>query len=383
MRRKKIVILGSTGSIGENAVKVAELLPEELEVVGLAANRRVEKLARQAAILKASCVVSGDESRRDELKSFASDFCEVSAGAEALVELVTRPEVELVLCAIVGTAGLAPVLAAIKAGKDIAIASKEVLVAAGEIVMEEVKRAGVKMLPVDSEHSAVFQCLEGRKHSELSRIILTASGGPFRNASLEQMRQADYKAALDHPTWNMGPKVTIDSASLMNKALEIIEARWLFDVPGENIDVVIHPQSLIHSMTEFVDGTVLAQMSSPDMRFPIQYALTYPDKLPGSLEPLDFAKFNNLTFETPDHERFPSLNFAYEALRQGGTMPAVMNAANEVAVERFKEGGIRFTDIWNIIEKVMSEHKTLDRPILSAILSAEKWAAEKAKNLKI
>ncbi len=381
MKKKKVVILGSTGSIGENAMKVAERLTDELEVFGIAAKTNVERLAEQAKSLGCAFAAAGDPEYAGELQRLLPQSCDALAGPEGLIELVTHPEVDIVLCAIVGTDGLMPVLEAARAGKDIAIASKEVLVVAGEIVMKEIKKAGVKFLPVDSEHSAVFQCLEGRDRSELSRIILTASGGPFRNASREEMENADYKTALAHPTWNMGPKVTIDSATLMNKALEIIEARWLFDTPGENIDVIIHPQSIIHSMTEFVDGTILAQMSSPDMRFPIQYALTYPRKLPGSLEPLDFEKFSQLTFEKPDRKKFPSLDFAYEALRQGGAMPAVMNAANEVAVERFSKGEIRFTDIWNIIEKVMSRHIPLDQPSLDAILSAEDWAAKTAWNV--
>ncbi len=381
--KKKIVILGSTGSIGRNAVNVVKHLQQEFEVVGLAARGNIELLAQQARELKCRQVALADVSRLDDLRKILPKSCKVHCGQNGILEVATLPEADLILCAIVGTAGLVPVLEAVKAGKDIAIASKEVLVMAGELVMHEVSKRKVKFLPVDSEHSAIFQCLEGKRESDVSKIILTASGGPFRGRKLCEIRKATYESALAHPVWEMGPKVTIDSATLMNKALEIIEARWLFNVPAENIDVVIHPQSVIHSMVEFIDGTVLAQMSTPDMRFPIQYALTYPAKHRGLLKPLDFAKLAGLTFERPDRRTFPSLDFAYEALRCGGTLPAVMNAANEIAVERFSKSEIRFTDIWVIIEKVMSSHKKLDRPSLDAILSADKWARTVASSLKI
>ena len=381
MQKKKIVILGSTGSIGENAVRIAEHLPEELEVVGLVANRNVNRLAEQARQLNCPYVVTADETLLPELSSRCPDSCTASAGDQAVIDLVTRDEVDMVLAAIVGTAGLLPVLSAVRAGKDIALASKEVLVMAGGIVMAEVEKYNVKMLPVDSEHSALFQCLEGKKHSDVSRLILTASGGSFRNATLDEMRNAGYETALAHPTWKMGPKVTIDSASLMNKALEIVEAHWLFDIPGDKIDVVIHPQAVIHSMVEFVDGTILSQMSTPDMRFPIQYALTYPFKHVGSLKPLDFQKFSNLTFEMPDREKFPSLDFAYDALAVGGTLPCVMNAANEVAVAAFSEDKIRFTDIWSVIESVMNSHKTVTAPSLDEIFDADAAARVRASEL--
>ncbi len=376
--KKKIVILGSTGSIGRNAVSVVKHLSGEFEVVGLAARGNIGLLGEQARELKCKYVAVSDKIKANELRGKLHRGCKVLAGEEGILELCLRAEVDLVLCAIVGTGGLIPVLESVKAGKDIAIASKEVLVMAGELVMREVRRRKVGFLPVDSEHSAIFQCLEGKNHDDIGRIILTASGGPFRGRKFSEMKSATYKSALEHPVWDMGPKVTIDSATLMNKALEIVEARWLFDVSPERIDVVIHPQSVIHSMVEFIDGTVLAQMSEPDMRFPIQYALTYPVKHAGSLKPLDFAKLAGLTFEKPDRRSFPSLDFAYAALKGGGTLPAVMNAANEVAVERFRKSEIKFTDIWNIIEKVMSYHKKLDRPSLDAILSADKWARERA-----
>jgi len=381
--KKKIVILGSTGSVGRNAVNVVKHLAGEFEVVGLAARGNIEMLARQVRELKCRHVALADTSRLEELRKILPSNCKIHGGQNGILEIATLPEADLVLCAIVGTGGLVPVLEAIKAGKDIAIASKEVLVMAGELVMKEVAKRKVKFLPVDSEHSAIFQCLEGKRKADVSKIILTASGGPFRGRKTCEIRRATYESALAHPVWEMGPKVTIDSATLMNKALEIIEARWLFDVPAECIDVVIHPQSVIHSMVEFKDGSLLAQMSTPDMRFPIQYALTHPAKRRGLLKPIDFAKLAGLTFEKPDRKIFPSLDFAYEALKCGGTVPAVMNAANEIAVERFRKSEIRFTDIWLIIEKVMSSHRKLDRPSLDAILSADKWARALAASLKI
>ena len=381
--KKKIVILGSTGSIGRNAVNVVKHLASDFEVVGLAARGNIEMLARQVRELKCGHVALADTTRLDELRKILPPNCKVHGGQEGILEIATLSGADLVLCAIVGTGGLLPVLEAIRAGKDIAIASKEVLVMAGELVMKEVSKHKVKFLPVDSEHSAIFQCLEGKREADVSKIILTASGGPFRGRKICEIRSATYESALAHPVWEMGPKVTIDSATLMNKALEIIEASWLFNVPAERIDVVIHPQSVIHSMVEFIDGTVLAQMSTPDMRFPIQYALTYPAKRRGLLKPLDFAKLAGLTFERPDRKKFPSLDFAYEALKSGGTVPAVMNAANEIAVERFRKSEIRFTDIWVIIEKVMSSHRKLDRPSLDAILSADKWARAEAVSVKV
>ncbi len=377
-KKKKIVILGSTGSIGENAVKVAKNLSDHIEVCGLAARNNLKRLAEQVAELNCPYAVSSDAAREYDLLRMLPPGCEGKAGEEYILEMVTRPEVDLVLCAIVGTGGLLPVLEAIRAGKEIALASKEVLVMAGDLVMKEAARYGVRVVPVDSEHSAIFQCLEGKRKQDVSRLILTCSGGSLLNASSAEIKNATYEKALAHPTWNMGPKVTIDSASLMNKALEIIEAAFLFGMPGDKIDVIIHPQSVIHSMVEFIDGTILAQMSTPDMRFPIQYAITYPEKYSGSMKPLDFSLFSQLDFQLPDRRRFPSLDFAYSALTAGGTMPAVMNAANEVAVERFRRAEIGFTGIWNIIEKVMSMHQVLEQPALDAILSSDKWARDTA-----
>jgi 1-deoxy-D-xylulose-5-phosphate reductoisomerase len=376
MKKKNIVILGSTGSVGKNAVRVARHLKDKINVIGIAALKNTAELAEQAARLNCSYAVVADDKKYEELKNRLPASCAAMAGISGITEIVKKPEVDLVLCSIVGTDGLLPVLEAIKAGKDIAIASKEVLVAAGEIVMSEVKRTGVKFIPVDSEHSAVFQCLEGRGLEDASRIILTASGGPFRDKSLAYMEKADYKSALAHPTWDMGPKITIDSATLVNKGLEVIEAKWLFNMDADTIDVVVHPQSIIHSMVEFIDGSVLAQMSEPDMCFPIQYAFTYPEKSRGAKRPLNFSALEPLSFEKPDHKRFPALRLAYDALKAGGTMPAVYNFANEVAVEKFRKGEISFIGIAVFIEKVMSAYKNLEQPSLDAILEVKRWTNE-------
>ncbi len=380
MKKKNVVILGSTGSIGENAVKIAKHLPNELSVYGLVAKNNIAKLAEQAISLNCKNVITSAPEKYNELKKKLPTNTNVATGEEAIIELVTDPNVDIILCAIVGTGGLLPVLEAVKAGKDIALASKEVLVMAGELVMNEVKKQNIQLLPVDSEHNAIFQCIEGKKYSDVEKLILTASGGPFRNASLTEIQNANYAAALKHPTWAMGPKITIDSASLMNKALEIVEARWLFDIEGSKIDVIVHPQSIIHSMVEFIDGTVLAQMSSPDMKFPIQYALTYPHKHIGTLPSLDFAKLANLTFEAPRKDIFPALDFAYYALEKSGTMPVVMNAANEVAVQLFSQDKIKFTEIWSIIEKTMDKHKLIENPTLDDILNADEWARTVSSN---
>ncbi len=385
-KRKKAVILGSTGSVGENAVRVALHLADELEVVGLAAGRNYSRLAEQAQALGCKKLVISDPLLEASLKALLPSDVQVMSGASALIELVSSDDVDIVLCSIVGTGGLMPVMEAIRHGKDIALASKEVLVMAGSQVMKAVRSHNVKMLPVDSEHSAVFQCLDGRERGSaaLSRIILTASGGAFRKFSAEQLRNVTYEMALAHPTWSMGPKITVDSATLMNKALEIIEAHWLFDMQGDKIEALIHPQSVIHSMVEFIDGTILAQMSVPDMRFPIQYALTYPAKRPGGLEPLDFCRYGSLSFEKPDRNRFPSLDFAYEAMRVGSVMPAVMNAANEVAVDRFRQSQIKFTEIWTVISKTMEYFAGREKSdSIDAVIQADFEARQYAVKLSI
>ena len=377
---KNIVILGSTGSIGTNTVRVVKKLKDRFRVVGLAANKNIDLLEEQARELECTNIVC-NENLKEELQSRLKDEFKVNSGIEGMIELSTLAEADIVLCAVVGTAALMPVLEAIKCKKDIAIASKEILVMAGEIVMKAAEENNVKMLPVDSEHSAIFQCLEGRQNRDISKILLTASGGAFRDATVEEMEKAELKDALNHPTWSMGQKVTIDSASLMNKALEIIEAKWLFGVSPEQIEVIVHPQSIVHSMVEYLDGTVIAQMSATDMKFPIQYALTYPEKVPGGLKPLNFGEIGALTFYSPDRSKFPSIDFAFEALKKGGTLPAVMNAANEVAVEKFVEGKIKFVQIWSIVRQTMNAHKIIANPCLEEIIEADKWAKEFAETI--
>lgn len=386
---RTIVILGSTGSIGENAVRVAKHLGDRIRVGGLAAGRRWQRLAQQACELAVPRVVVANPDHVRPLQQCLPDGCLAASGSQALCDLVTQPDVDTVLCAIVGTAGFEPVLAAIDAGKDIALASKEVLVMAGPMVMAQAKHRGVRILPVDSEHSAIFQCLEAERLKQrhglspkgdvVRRLILTASGGPFRRTPSEELAQVTPERALAHPTWNMGRKVTIDSATLMNKALELIEARWLFDLPPEKIDVWVHPQSIVHSMVEFVDGAVLAQLSAPDMRLPIQYALTWPKRSEGLTPPLDLDRLRTLEFEEPDHARFPALRLARSALAAGGTMPAVLNAANEVAVDRFCEGSLSFPGIPRLVEAVMARHDPVASPGLEQLREADSWARLEAR----
>lgn len=376
--KKNLVILGSTGSIGRNAVWVARNLGAEVHVAGVAAHRNLKPLAEQAVELRCEWAAVPDAAAARELRTLLPVGCRAVAGEAGLIEMVTAPSVDVVLCAIVGTAGLKPVLAAIRAGKTIALASKEILVMAGGIVMAEARRHNVPILPVDSEHSAIFQCLEGRGREFLKRILLTASGGPFRNRSAAALAGITSAEALAHPTWNMGPKITIDSATLMNKGLEMIEARWLFNVEPRQIEVLVHPQSIVHSLVEFVDGSVLAQLGRPDMRLPIQYALTWPERRALDLEPLDLVRAGRLEFEAPDPQRFPALRLAREAMETGGTLPAVFNAANEVAVARFMTGALSFPGISETVDRVMAEHQTDRDPTLDAILAADRWAREAA-----
>ena len=359
MNPKGVVILGATGSIGKSAARVLEALPGHFRVIGLVARNNTGELARQAAQFRPRLTVTTAPERLDELKSALPAGLAAAAGDTPVIDLVTAPETDTVLCAIVGTGGLEPVIAALRAGKRVALASKEVMVMAGELIRRELAAgSGGEIVPVDSEHSAIFQCLAGRPAREVKNLWLTASGGPFREWPAERIAAATLRDALAHPTWDMGPKVTIDSASLMNKALELIEARHLFNVPPERLKVVIHPQSLVHSMVELCDGSFITQMSKPDMRFAIQYALTWPERAAGGgLPELDFARLVSLDFREPDRSRFPSLDFAYHAMRIGGTMTAAMNAANEVAVDKFRRGEIGFAAIWTIIEKTMSAHR--------------------------
>lgn len=374
MERKRVIILGSTGSIGTSALKVARDVPDRMEVVGLAAATSVDALAQQAAETGARHVAIFDESRTEELRSKLPAGVKLYAGAQGLIDLVTEVDAAMVLVAIVGTAGLRPALAAIECGRDLAVASKEILVMAGEQVMAAARRQGVRVLPVDSEHNAIFQCLEGRRADEVSRLILTASGGPFRTWSAEQIAAATVEQALKHPTWEMGRKITVDSATLFNKGLEMIEARWLFDVEMARVDVVVHPQSIVHSMVEFIDGSVLAQLSHTDMCFPIQYAVTWPERVPNTLPPLDFASLAKLEFEAPRREVFPALDLARRAGTEGGTLPAVLNAANEVAVAAFLERRISFPDIWRHVASVMERHVNVPHASLEEILAADEWA---------
>jgi 1-deoxy-D-xylulose-5-phosphate reductoisomerase len=376
--RRRVVILGSTGSIGQSALKVAEDIPERMEVVGLAAARSVELFVEQVRRWRPRAAVLADAEAAETARGLLGAGVEVAEGEAGLCALAAHPEADLVLIAIVGTAGLRPALAAIEAGKDIAVASKEILVMAGAVVMEAARRRGVRVLPVDSEHNAIFQCLEGRSPREVTRLLLTASGGPFRTWPAAALRDVTPEQALRHPTWDMGRKISIDSATLFNKGLEMIEARWLFDVPVSRVEVVVHPQSIIHSMVEFVDGSVLAQMSTTDMCFPIQYAVTWPERVANRLRPLDFSALARLDFEAPREADFPALRLARWAGEAGGTLPAVLNAANEVAVEVFLRGGCRFPRIWETVEETMGVHRGSAHPDLGEILEADGWARRAA-----
>src|SRR6266699_5715111 len=377
MKRKRVVILGATGSIGESALKVACDIPERMEIVGLAAKSNAQKLAEAANEVRPESVCLVDETRIDVLRRALDYQPRIFSGEEGLLEIACLTNADMVLVAIVGTAGLRPALAAIEAGKDLAVASKEILVMAGEIVMREARENSVHVLPVDSEHNAIFQCLDGRS-SEIRRIILTASGGPFRERPANEFVDLTPEQALKHPTWNMGPKITIDSATLFNKGLEMIEAHWLFGVEMKRVEVVIHPQSIVHSMVEFADGSTLAQLSYSDMCFPIQYAVTWPYRVPNTLPPLDFSKLSKLEFFTPRYGDFPALNLARRAGEAGGTLPAVMNAANEVAVAAFLDRQVSFPSIWQIVEEAMNRHASVAHPDLDAILQADQWARAEA-----
>ena len=390
MNRKRVVILGATGSIGESALKVARDIPERMEIVGLAAKSNAQKLASAANEVRPESVCLVDETQIDVLRRALDYEPRISSGESGLLEIACLTNADMVLVAIVGTGGLRPALSAIKAGKDLAVASKEILVMAGEIVMREARDKSVHVLPVDSEHNAIFQCLEaGRLRPErdggvasptdVRRIILTASGGPFRETPRTTFDSITPDQALKHPTWNMGPKITIDSATLFNKGLEMIEAHWLFGVGMHRIEVVVHPQSIVHSMVEFTDGSTLAQLSYSNMCFPIQYAVTWPDRVPNSLPPLDFSKLSKLEFSTPRYDDFPALNLARRAGEIGGTLPAVMNAANEIAVSAFLDRKVRFPEIWGIVEQVMNQHTPVAHPDLDAILGADQWARAQAQ----
>ncbi len=375
---KNVVLLGSTGSIGTSTIKVVEDLPGEIRLVGLAAGNNVELLLEQTRRHKPEAISISDPAKAKVLREALGASTEVYTNDEGLIRLATLPSADIVLIAIVGTAGLQPALAAIRAGKDIAVASKEILVMAGEIVMSEAKKHGVRVLAVDSEHSAIFQCLDDKPASSVRRLWLTASGGPFRTTPKSDFPNITVERALKHPSWVMGRKITIDSATLFNKGLEMIEARWLFDVEMPRVSVVVHPQSVVHSMVEFIDGSIIAQLSTPDMCLPIQYALTYPNRVRSDRVQTNFAKLGTLTFEEPDVERFPALALARKAGEVGGTLPAVLNAANEVAVEAFCNRQIGFEQITETVARTMERHEVVANPTLEQILEADLWARQKA-----
>ena len=373
MAKRQIAIVGSTGSIGTQALDVIRQHPEKLEVYALTANNQVELLIRQAREFMPEMVVIANEANYELLKNGLKDLpIKVWAGAEAIAQVVEADPIDMVLTALVGYAGLKPTIHAIRAGKAIALANKETLVIAGKLIMELALEHRTPILPVDSEHSAIFQCLAGEQHNPPEKIILTASGGPFRTFSFDQLKQVTKEAALKHPNWNMGAKVTIDSASMMNKGFEMMEAKWLFGVTPEQIQVLVHPQSIIHSMVQFRDKSIKAQLGLPDMRLPIQYALTYPERLSSDFESLDFSRFNTLTFEEPDVVRFRNLSFAYEAIRQGGNRPCVLNAANEVVVAAFLQDKIGFLEMSDIIEQALQTVEWIESPSYEDLVETDK-----------
>jgi len=381
---KNIVILGSSGSIGLQTIDVVKRYPELFNVVGLAVNKSIDALEQQIKELRPKAVVVVDAEKAQELSrriAGTSNIPELLTSIEGLEQLAAHPEADLVLNALVGSVGLRPTLAALRAGKTLALANKESMVAGGAIVAKVREETGAEILPVDSEHNAIFQCMVGERKREIKRLIVTASGGPFRGRTFSELESVTVEEALKHPRWTMGPKITIDSATLMNKGLEVIEAHWLFDLPYEQIDVIVHPQSIIHSMVEFEDGSIKAHLGQTDMRIPIQYTLSYPDRLPAPLPSLDFVEVGKLTFEKPDMRNFPCLAYAYEAIRLGKTYPAVLNATNEQAVAAFLSKKIRFTDIPNIIKQVIERHEPGDETDLGIVLETEHRAREYADRL--
>lgn len=377
---KRLAILGSTGSIGVNTLDIVRQFPERFQVVSLSAGLNTGLLRRQILQFRPKIVSVLNKELAEALKrDLSSESPEIVDGIEGLIKVATHPEVDQVVSAIVGAVGLIPTLSAIKTGKTIALANKESLVMAGKIVMEEARRNGVQILPIDSEHSAIFQSLLGHRKETIQRLILTASGGPFLNLPVSKLPDVTVKDALHHPNWEMGKKITIDSASLMNKGLEVIEAHWLFDMPVEKITVQIHPQSIIHSMVEYIDGSVIAQMGIADMRVPISYALSFPNRLPLSLPRLDLPRKGGLTFQAPDLDRYLCLKLAYQSIKIGETMPAILNASNEVAVNAFLDGAIKFTEIPLLIQRVMEDHDVKPVHTIEDILKADHWARERAK----
>jgi len=379
---KTIVILGSTGSIGTNTLDIVDRFPTEFRVAGLTAGSNDALLETQIRRFKPRIVALSDQSAATRLRQRCLDLpVEILAGQEGLVQVASASEADLVVSAIVGGAGLVPTLAAIRSKKHVALANKEPMVMAGKLMQEEARRHGIRIFPVDSEHSAIFQALEGHRITDVRRVILTASGGALWTLTKDELQDVSPERALQHPNWKMGAKITIDSATLMNKGLEVVEARWLFDIPESRIDVMIHRESIIHSLVEYEDRSMIAQLGLPDMRTPISYAMRYPERLPLNLPSLDLTEIGTLTFCKPDHDRFPCLALGYESLKIGGTMPAAMNAANEVAVEAFLQGGIHFTDISDIIRSTMLAHTPREVESVEAALDADRWAREKAGSL--
>ena len=378
---KKISLLGSTGSIGVNTLDVVERYPEKFQVCALSAGSNVELFARQIRKFKPTLVALFDVTKIDILRELVADLdLEIVSGPEGLVSVASFLDADLVVSGVVGSVGLLPALSALRAGKNLALANKETLVIAGELVLQEAELTNAKVIPIDSEHSAIFQALNGEKPERIKKIILTASGGPFRTFSLKQMENITVNEALNHPNWSMGAKITIDSSTMMNKGLEYIEAKWLFGV-NTNVEVIVHAQSIIHSMIEFVDTSIIAQLGIPDMRVPIAYALTYPDRFVSELPSLDLASMRDLTFEAPDLERFPCLQLAMDAMKTGETMPAVLNAANEVAVQAFLDEQIPYKEIPEIIRMVMHNHHPVPLKELQNILDADLWAREESTKI--
>jgi 1-deoxy-D-xylulose-5-phosphate reductoisomerase len=379
---KHLSILGSTGSIGVSTLEIVAAYPDRFCVTAMTAGKNLELFVRQIRQFapRIAAVASLEDVPR--LKVMCAGLnVEICGGIEGLIAAATADETDMVVAAIVGAAGLVPTAAAIRAGKDIALANKETLVTAGHLFMDMIAQYGVRLYPVDSEHSAVFQSIEGHRSQDISKIILTASGGPFLNTPAEQLASVTVRDALNHPNWSMGRKITIDSASMMNKGLEVLEARWLFDAPVEKIEVNIHPQSIIHSMVEYVDGCVIAQLGMPDMKAPIAYALSYPERIATGIKPLDLTTFSGLTFYKPDLSKFRCLGLAYSAINAGESMPAVMNAANEIAVETFLTGGIGFLQIAEVIERTMDAHQAGDLKSIDEVLLADSWGREKAREI--
>ncbi|OWZ84267.1 1-deoxy-D-xylulose-5-phosphate reductoisomerase [Natranaerobius trueperi] len=380
---KRISILGSTGSIGTQTLDIIEEQSDRFEVLALTTNKNIDLLVKQASKFQPELLVVGDQTLEEDLKNSLYNSSlkniEVASGKQGLIKAATLSEIDVAVVSVVGFSGVVPTISAIKSGKDIALANKETLVAAGNIVIDEVEKNNVKLLPIDSEHSAIFQSLIGEESRNIERLILTASGGPFLGKTRDQLTEIKPKDALKHPNWDMGKKISIDSATLMNKGLEVIEAHWLFGVDYDNIDVVIHPQSIVHSLVEYVDGAIKAELGLPDMKVPIQYALSYPSRFPNKLSSIDLTK-HDLSFTQPDNDAFPLLKLAYEAGKTGGTLPCVLNAANEIAVSEFLNENITFLDIPDYIKLVMNKHQVIDNPSVENLIEADRWAREECLN---